>query len=215
MKRLKANIISLNVGTTQELSGLGKTIKSAFNKEPVDGEVFLSEYNLEGDEQADKRNHGGKDKAVCVYPFDHYPFWEDELGKKLYPGSFGENLTVKGLVENVVHLGDVFKWGESLVQVSQPRMPCHKLGKRHEEETLQQRVIETGFTGFYLRVLKEGAVSETKPLQFVKRYSDVSIAYVNQVFYHERYDEEALNKIINVEELSESWREMLKKEVKL
>ncbi|MBU9711417.1 MOSC domain-containing protein [Evansella tamaricis] len=214
MKRLKANIIAVNVGKPQLLENFGQTITSAINKETVEGDVFLSRYNLDGDEQADKKHHGGEDKAICVYPFDHYPFWEEELGIKLTPGAFGENLTVKGLVENAVCLGDVFKWGEAVVQVSQPRMPCHKVAKRFGIAELPQRIIETGFTGFYMRVLKEGMVSSTEPLQFIKRFSEIPISFVNSVFYQDQYNEKAVMEILEVEELAFSWRKMLEKQRK-
>ncbi|MCE7791650.1 MOSC domain-containing protein [Salipaludibacillus sp. CUR1] len=210
MKRLKANIISLNVGTPKTLNGLGKSVETAIVKEPVDSEIFLSKEQLEGDQQADQKNHGGPDKAICVYPFDHYPFWEEELGKKLLPGAFGENLTVKGLIEEAVCIGDLFQWGEAQVQVSQPRKPCHKLAKRLESEELPKRVAETGKTGFYLRVLKEGMVSESTPLQLIKRYSEISIARVNNVYYEHQYDESLIQEVIAVPELAASWKDMMK-----
>ncbi|SER84409.1 MOSC domain-containing protein [Salipaludibacillus aurantiacus] len=210
MKRLKANIISLNVGTPKTLNGLGKSVETAIVKEPVDSEIFLSKEQLEGDQQADQKNHGGPDKAICVYPFDHYPFWEEELGKKLLPGAFGENLTVKGLIEEAVCIGDLFQWGEAQVQVSQPRKPCHKLAKRLESEELPKRVAETGKTGFYFRVMKEGMVSESTPLQLIKRYSEISVARVNNVYYEHQYDESLIQEVISVPELAASWKDMMR-----
>ncbi|MDG5786086.1 MOSC domain-containing protein [Evansella sp. AB-P1] len=213
MKRLNANIISVNIGKPKELKGLGSSITTSIEKQVVDHEIFLSKLSLQGDEQADKINHGGVDKAVCVYPYEHYTFWEKELGRTLPLGAFGENLTIKGFLENDVHIGDVFQWGSAVVQVSQPRIPCHKLAKRYEVENMPQLVSETGYTGFYLRVLKEGTVSVDTPLRFIKRSTDISISYINHVFYQNVYDVESLNKIIDLNELASGWRRMLQKQL--
>ncbi|MDQ0253980.1 MOSC domain-containing protein YiiM [Evansella vedderi] len=210
MKRLKANLISVNIGQPQPLVGLGKTVITSINKTSVDGEIFLSKLNLEGDEQADKKNHGGLDKAVCAYPYEHYPFWEQELGNKLPLGAFGENLTLKGLEENNVHIGDVFQWGQAVIQVSQPRIPCHKLAKRLGNEDTPQCVIDKSYTGFYFRVLKEGTVSVTTPLHFLKRCTDYSVSFVNNNFHHDRYNEKVIEELLAVEELAASWRSMLR-----
>ncbi|WP_078592448.1 MOSC domain-containing protein [Evansella clarkii] len=213
MKRLKANIISVNVGKPQTLSRGEKSVTSALEKTPAEGTIFLSRLNLAGDGQADLTNHGGEDKAVCVYAYDHYPFWEEELGQSLPLGAFGENLTVKGLVEEAVHIGDVFQWGEAQVQVSQPRVPCYKVGMRFGVKELPKLIAETGYTGFYMRVLKEGYVSADNPLQFVKRYSEISIAYVNHIYYEDRHNEEALKEISSIPELAAKWRESIQKQL--
>ncbi|MGJ9384942.1 MOSC domain-containing protein [Salipaludibacillus sp. CF4.18] len=214
MKRLTANIISINVGKKQTLEGFGESVSSAIKKEPVYDQIFLSENNLVGDEQADLVNHGGLDKAVCVYPYDHYVSWEEELSMNLLPGAFGENITIKGLVENDVNIGDIFQWGEAQVQVSQPRKPCHKLAKQLNVPSMPKRVIERGYTGFYLRVLKEGHVSRETPLQFITRSTEVSIAYINQLYYQKKADNELIKSAAAVPELATSWKEMLLKKVK-
>ncbi|UCZ54020.1 MOSC domain-containing protein [Bacillus shivajii] len=211
MKRLKANLISVNVGKVKALTGQNETVESAIEKTSVDGSLYLSSTQLEGDEQADLKNHGGKDKAVCVYPFDHYLFWEENLNEKLSPGAFGENLTVKGLTEDAVYIGDVFQWGKAQVQVSQPRIPCHKLAKKLNHPKIPQTVTEQGLTGFYMRVLKEGTVSVSQPLQFIKRYSEVSVAYVNEIYFHDQKNEEAIKQIIAVPELALSCKTALEK----
>lgn len=213
MKQMKANIISLNVGKKQTLEGYGESVSSAIRKEAVNDTVFLSLENVAGDEQADKKNHGGPDKAVCVYSYDHYLFWEEELGRRLLPGAFGENITIKGLVENNVHIGDVFQWGEAQVQVSQPRIPCHKLAKRLRVPNMPKKVIERGYTGFYLRVLKEGHVSVEMPLQFITRSSEISISYINEIYYLNKGNHDLIRNIAAVPELATSWKEMLLKKI--
>ncbi|PYZ92352.1 MOSC domain-containing protein [Salipaludibacillus keqinensis] len=213
MNRLKANIISLNVGKPRTLNGLNQTIVTAIEKKSIDQQIFLAKEQLDGDEQADKVHHGGPDKAVCVYSFNHYPYWEEKLSKKLSPGAFGENLTVKGLLEDEVHIGDLFRWGEAQVQISQPRKPCHKLAKRFEIPTLVKQVSDSGYTGFYFRVIKEGMVSADTPLQFIKRFSDVSLAEVNETFYHKHSDEASVSRIASIPELADSWSEMMENQL--
>lgn len=208
---LNAEIISLNVGKPEKIDGLGKKVTTAIKKQATFENVFLSKEQIAGDEQADKQNHGGADKAICVYPFDHYAYWEAELDKKLVAGAFGENLTVKGLVEEDVHIGDVFQWGEAQVQVSQPRIPCHKLASRFEVDSMVRQVTSTGFTGFYLRVLKEGIVSAKTPFQFLKRQSEISIANVNAVFYKKQERAYTNEQIIALPELATSWKRMIEK----
>ena len=112
--------------------------------------------NFDGDRQADRVNHGGLEKAVCVYPFDHYPYWSRQLGGDLRPGAFSENLTVSGAIETEVCVGDVFRIGEASVQVSQPRMPCAKLAGKNGAKMLPKLMVNVGYTGFYMRVLSEG-----------------------------------------------------------
>ncbi|MFA9558599.1 MOSC domain-containing protein [Evansella sp. AB-rgal1] len=203
------SLISLNVGKPQPLSGLGETVTSAMNKKSVSTDVYLYKDCLVGDDQADKKNHGGPEKAVCVYSYDHYPFWEEELEIALPLGAFGENITIHGLKETDVNIGDTFQWGNAIVQVSQPRIPCHKLAKRYEEPKLPKRVIETGYTGFYLRVLKEGSVSVEAPLQLMERKTHFSIKYVNDIFHHDKKNLDAIKELLKIEELANNWKKML------
>lgn len=131
-----ARIASLNVGRPNTLAYHGKYVESGFVKKPVFGPVWLSKINLEGDRQADLRVHGGVDKAVCVYPLEHYPYWEERLDRKLNVAASGENFSTEGFTESNVYIGDVFRVGSPgrgpVVQVSQPRQPCYKLGARYD-----------------------------------------------------------------------------------
>ncbi|UTR13940.1 MOSC domain-containing protein [Salipaludibacillus sp. LMS25] len=205
------NILALNIGKPKMLTGLGQSVLSGIVKRPVDEVIFLAREQLSGDGQADLVNHGGPDKAVCVYSHDHYPYWEQYVDNTLPFGAFGENLTLAGGIEKEMNIGDTFKWGEATVQVSQPRMPCHKLAKKFQMRDLPKRVIETGFTGFYLRVLKEGTVSVKAPLVFQERHTTFSIATVNDVYYKRCKDKAIINQVAEEPYLAASWRKMLTK----
>jgi MOSC domain-containing protein YiiM len=151
-------IASLNVGLPSAQLYEGREVVTAGAKKPVTRAV-LRFGNFDGDRQADLLNHGGLDKAVCVYPFDHYPDWSRRLGRDLKPGAFSENLTVFGAIETEVCVGDVFRIGEAaMVQVCQPRMPCAKLAGKNGSKMLPKLIANVGYTGFYMRVLSEGVV---------------------------------------------------------
>lgn len=205
-------IASINVGKPKSFVYNGKELLSGIQKKPVHEPVFLSFLHFSGDGQADLVHHGGKDKAVCVYSYDHYPFWEKELGRPLDWAAFGENLTVKGLVEEDVCIGDTYQLGEAIVQVSQPRQPCHKLAKKHGIADLPLRIQNSGYTGFYFRVLKEGWVAKDSCLMLLDRHPlAVSVSFANRILYKDQSNKEGIEKILRVEELSDSWREMFQK----
>ena len=175
MNKLSPNVIgmtliSINVGLPREITHRGQAITTGIFKAPVAGPVRLGRLNLEGDGQADLRVHGGADKAVYVYPFEHYAFWAGELGRHDFShGQFGENFTTTGLLEDGVCIGDVFEIGEARVQVTQPRTPCFKLGIRMAEKDFPARFTAANRTGFYLRVLEEGRVAAGDAIEWVER----------------------------------------------
>ena len=174
------HVASLQVGAVREM----ETWSSGIYKTPVEGPVWLGTFNLAGDEQADLRVHGGRDKAVMVYPAAHYPRWNAEVQLGLGPGAVGENFTVEGLDEETVCLGDRYEVGEALVEVSQPRQPCWKLAKKWNRADLPKRVVQTGRTGWYLRVLREGRVAAGDPMKLVSRPAGApSIADMNRQLY--------------------------------
>lgn len=149
-------IVSVNVGTPREIRWRGSPITTAIFKFPVDGPVTVRRLNLEGDAQADLAAHGGPDKAIYLYPREHYPYWEAVLGQRLPPGALGENLTSEGLLETELRIGDELAVGTALLQVAQPRIPCVKLAARHGRPDLPERFVRAGRPGVYLRVLREG-----------------------------------------------------------
>ncbi|HAG00480.1 MULTISPECIES: MOSC domain-containing protein [Paenibacillus] len=198
-------IVSLNVGKPVTVDYEGKALTTGIYKQPVQGPVFLSNVNFEGDGQADLVNHGGPDKAVCAYPYEHYPYWRRSLGKDMQYASFGENLTLQGLLEDQVCIGDVFRIGEAVLQVSQPRYPCFKLSHKHGVKDMPARVLNTGYSGFYFRVLEEGEVSADSPVtRLDRRSSGVTVREVLRVMKEGRKDEEALSRMLELEELAAS-----------
>ncbi|TBL67910.1 MOSC domain-containing protein [Paenibacillus thalictri] len=208
-------LVSLLVGKPKELDYRGRPVATAINKEAVQGEVNLYSEQLAGDGQADRVNHGGPDKAVCVYCAEHYPHWERELGAELAYGAFGENFTVTGLTEEKVCIGDIFEIGSALVQVSQPRQPCFKLGLKHGVDELPVLVQESGYTGYYFRVLKEGVVAAGAEIRLVERHSAaVTVDFANEIKYKDKHNYDALRRLLDIPELSASWRDGFTKRLK-
>jgi len=152
-------IVSVNVSRVIEVGYRGRKIRTGIFKSPVSGCVAVHHLGLNGDTQADLRVHGGLDKAVYAYAAEHYDFWEFEMSIRYPFGQFGENLTVTGVAEDRVRAGDVFRAGGALFQVTGPRFPCFKLGIRMGDQKFLKRFLESGRSGFYLRVLEEGDVS--------------------------------------------------------
>ncbi len=172
----------------------------------------MSRTGLEGDAQADLKNHGGPEKAVCVYPLEHYPHWITRLGQELRPGAFGENFSTEGLLEQEVCIGDVYRVGSTVVQVSQPRQPCFKLAARHGVKELALWVQEAGLTGFYFRCLEPGEVRAGEEIELVERSErGVSLCEANRVMHRDKQDVEGIKRLLAIVELSTSWRRTLTK----
>ena len=152
-------LVSVQVGRPRTVRWHGKPVSTGIYKEPVAGRIMLYQFNLDGDQQADLTVHGGQDKAVYVYPSEHYPLWQKEFPNMVLPyGMFGENFTTEGMDEESVHIGDQFRIGDAVVEVTQPRMPCYKLGVRFARPDMPKRFHASGRCGFYLAVLHEGEV---------------------------------------------------------
>jgi MOSC domain-containing protein YiiM len=147
----------------------GKPMLTSIYKQPVEGPVMVRRLGVEGDEQADLRVHGGPDQAVYCYPAKHYARWQDELGRTLEFGAFGENLTVSGLVESSVRVGDVLAVGDAVLQVTRPRFPCFKLGIKFGDQRFVGRFQKSGRSGFYCRVLQEGMIEPGQPIRLAER----------------------------------------------
>lgn len=204
---MEINVLSINIGMPQEVPFQNKRIQTAIYKSPVSEPVFVSNLHIEGDGQADLTVHGGVDKAVCVYCLEHYPYWEETLGQKLSAGAFGENLTISGATEEDIMIGDIYQMGEVIFQVSLPRQPCYKLSVKWSEPSLPVMIKETGYSGFYFRVLQEGVIKPGETLRLVKRSRDaISIAFTNHIKYKDKQNEEGLLKLVQLKELAESWK---------
>lgn len=166
-----AKVISLNVGLPRTVNFHGQAVTTGIFKEPVKGRIKLRKLNLDGDKQADLTVHGGLDKALYAYPAEHYDYWKERLPKmKLLWGMFGENLTTEGLLEDQANIGDVFRIGSSEVVVTQPRMPCYKLGVKFGRMDIIRQFMDSKLTGIYFRVLKEGEIGAGDGFESSQKY---------------------------------------------
>jgi len=197
----------LSIGLPKKEVFLGKELTTGICKKPVDGPRLLTRQGFEGDGVGDLKYHGGSDKAVCVYSIDHYPWWERVLGITLPQAAFGENLSVEGMREEDVCIGDIYRIGTTEVQVSQPRQPCKTLAARYGREDFVKQVVDSGRTGFYFKVINEGRVQAGDEITLVQRDPrGVSITYANQIYHHDRKNREGIEKVLSVPALSASWQ---------
>ena len=199
-------IYSVNIARPQMRPRNGAEVLTGGDKLPV-ASAHIHTLGLAGDGQADTVNHGGADKAVCVYAFDHYPYWEQMLGRSLEPGAFSENLTVQGIDENTIYIGDVFQAGTVLLQVTQPRTPCAKLAGKHDEPQLVKWVADANATGFYMRVLREGTVARGDPFTLVEPHpARISIWTVDDIIFDRSPDAALMTKLVEMPEFGDSGR---------
>ena len=201
-------VISVNVGMPQERTWKGKTITTGIFKDPVAGRIQVRRLNLEGDGQADLKVHGGITKAVYAYPAEHYPYWSERLdGRELPWGMFGENLTTEGLREESIRIGDRFRVGTVELRVTEPRMPCSKLGLRFERPDILKMFLDSGRTGFYFAVEREGEVEAGDRIEPIGAEThDVTILDVTRGYSAKRNDPAHLERVAAVESLPDSWR---------
>lgn len=208
-------LVALSVGKPKTITYQEQELQSAIFKDRVTGPLFLSKLGFEGDQVADTVHHGGVDKAVNVYSQEHYAFWEQELGITLPETSaFGENLTVRGMLEQDVCIGDTFQIGEAVVQVSQGRIPCGKISARLGVDGMRNKFMETKRTGFYLRVLQEGVFGEDRAITLLEKHpAGISIEYLNNLVYHDEENLEDARRVLEVlgDTLAEPWRNILQR----
>ena len=208
-------VISVNVGKPQEHDWRGLRVRTAIFKSPVEGPLAVGKLDLEGDEQGDLTVHGGPDKAVYAYPYEHYAYWQSQLpGYSLTLGNFGENLTVAGLSEEHIHIGDQLQIGTARFIVTQPRAPCYKLGVRFNREDMTKRFYESRRFGFYLRVLREGTLQAGEAVTVVGRDPlAVSVADVVRLFTGASHDQVLLERVLQLSALPARWRDSLRERV--
>lgn len=206
--RRTVKVISVNVGLPREVRWQGRTIRTGIFKEPARGPVRLRMLNLDGDGQADLSVHGGPSKAVYAYPLEHYAYWENELpGMKLTCGMFGENLTIEGLLENDVNIGDRFRIGEAELVATEPRVPCLKLAVRFGRPDMVKRFLLSRRTGFYFAVLREGGITAGDAVErFGRDSNDVSVADIIRLYAFEKGDLATLRRVARLQTLPENWR---------
>lgn len=204
---LTGQINGIQIGNPKPMNYAKKEILTSYVKEQVNEPVFATTTNLTGDQQADLKHHGGPDKAICVYPTEHYTYWEKRIGKSFHHGDFGENLSLEGLTEDKVRIGDILQAGDCLFQISQPRQPCYKIAAFHQVKELPVWIQQTGYSGYYLRVLKEGTLAPHSSIKIIDKGSKgITIAYANQIMYGETNDRLAIENILLEEALADSWR---------
>ncbi len=162
-------LLSIQVAKPRAVRHMGKDVPTGIFKLPVTQPVMVRRLNIDRDEQGDLTVHGGVDKAVYCYAAEHYPAWREELARDLPYGTFGENLTVTGLMEDELHVGDLLEVGDAVLQVSQPRLPCYKLGIKIGSQRFLKRFLESGRSGFYCRVLQEGLIEPGQPITLKER----------------------------------------------
>lgn len=209
-------LVRILVGKPRDLGGDGApTWRSGICKEPVDGPVWLGKTNLSGDGQADLKHHGGSDKAVLAYAETHYPRWQKELGlPRFFHGATGENFVIAHQTEESVCIGDTYRIGKAVVQVSQPRQPCWKPARRWGIKDLALRMQDTGRTGWYYRVLEEGYLEAGMEVVLLDRpYPHWTIARCNEIMHHRRGDREAAAQLAACPLLSENWVRTLTRRV--
>jgi MOSC domain-containing protein YiiM len=191
-------VISLNVALPRTVSYAGDQVSTAIFKEPVAGPVMMRRLNLDGDRQADLEVHGGKNKAVYAYPSEHYAYWRRQFPQMDLPwGMFGENLTTEGLTEENASIGDEFRIGAAVVSVSQPRLPCYKLGLRFGRPDIVRRFFASGRSGIYFSVVEEGRVKTGDAIEIVRRSPEgIRVADVNRAYANAKEDVPALRRIV-------------------
>ena len=200
------------LGDPQAEDKLERPWESGIFKMETDSSVFLSESGFAGDEVADKKNHGGPEKAVFAYAAKHYAHWRHELGIGIAPGGNGENLSVTNMDESSVCIGDTYQMGEARIQVSQPRRPCWKPARRHRILDLALRIQKTGRTGWYFRVLEEGRVKAGDTLELVSRpYPEWTIRAANEVMYEQKGNIGLAESLASCELLADNWKNTLNK----
>jgi MOSC domain-containing protein YiiM len=223
---MRMKLVSVNVGLPREVTWHGITVTTGIFKQPVYGRVALRKLNLDGDRQVDLTVHGGKDKAVYVYPLEHYDYWKKELpGRELPMGMFGENFTIgfdgddlpgnASLPEDSIHIGDRFSVGSAEVVVTQPRLPCYKLGVRFQLDDMVKRFLISRRSGFYLAVTREGEVGAGDEMRAIRQPRDehsnsVTVSDITRLYIAKRYSEEdarSVRRALQLAALPESWKE--------
>lgn len=199
-----------SIGKPKKMNyGAAKAMETAICKEAVE-EAYLSKDGFHGDGVADLKHHGGLDRAVCVYPYEHYAQWQQEFGTALPPAAFGENVTVANLLEADVAIGDIYQLGEAVIQVTQGRIPCNTINRRVGQPQMMKRMVETGFTGYLCRVLEEGMVRSDSSMTLLKKDpATITVLFGNETYFHYAKDVERMKKIVAVDALADDWRERL------
>ena len=202
-------LISVNVGLPHLVMWNHEPVSTGIFKSPISGRVILRTLNLDGDRQSDLSVHGGPSKAVYGYPSEHYEFWKKEFPEMELPwGMFGENFTTEGLFETELNIGDKFRVGSALVMITEPRLPCYKLGIKFGRSDILKRFLKSELTGFYFAVLEEGELGAGDQMDLVEKCKDdVRVSDITRLYVRDKKNVELLRRAVKVEALPESWRD--------
>ncbi len=210
-------ILSVNIGIPKEMPWQSKMVTTGIFKKEIDEPIFLGLDDVKNDHVMDRKNHAGTDKAVYAYAKEHYEYFQ-----KLYPnttfynGIFGENLTVSGLFETEAMIGDVFQIGEAIIQVSQPRIPCYKLGIVFNNQQIVKQFLNSTYCGFYFRILKEGTVKKNDEIILLEKATNsLSVADVFSIYTTNRHNRTLINKVIKLPFLAENSKKRIQKRLNL
>jgi MOSC domain-containing protein YiiM len=212
-------LVSVNTGLPHEVTWHGTNVTTGIFKQPVQGRIALRTLNLDGDRQADLTVHGGEHKAVYCYPIEHYSVWKKDLPAWEFPMAvFGENFTTEDLLESSVHLGDQFSIGSAKVVVTQPRLPCYKLGIRFQADDMVRRFLASGRTGFYLAVTREGEVGPGDKIEpLASDPNAVPVSEITRLYIAKRYDggdTKSIRRALQVAALPESWKDYFRERLR-
>jgi MOSC domain-containing protein YiiM len=207
------HVVSLNVGGPREVEWRGRLVRTSIWKEPVQGAVRVTSLNLDGDAQSDLSVHGGPDKAVYAYPAEHYDYWQRELDVDALPwAAFGENLTTSGILEPDIGIGDRVRVGSAELMVTQPRLPCFKLGIRFGRDDMVKRFLQSGRSGFYFTVVREGEITAGDRLEIAVRDSrGVTVSDMIALETADEPDRDLLRRALETPALPESWKRHFRK----
>jgi len=212
---MMAEVVSVNVGVPREIDTPRGPVLTAIFKTPTDRRLRVEPHNLEGDRQADLSVHGGENKAIYCYPVEHYPVWSDELGRTdLEHGQFGENLTTRGLLEREVGVGDVFLIGTAVLQITQPRAPCFKLGIRMGDARFVKTFLRSGRPGFYFRIVEPGELGMDDEVKRIERgATGITVHELWELSYGGGTDLDRMRLALEIPTLGDEWRRPLFKKI--
>ncbi|TSB47103.1 MOSC domain-containing protein [Alkalicoccobacillus porphyridii] len=199
-------LVHLAVGLPEEITyESNKQMNSAICKKEIES-VSLKTAGFEGDGVADLKHHGGVERAVCFYPLEHYETWNRQFNTELPPAAFGENIMVEGMCENDVCIGDIYQIGDAVVAVTQGRVPCVTIDRRTGANGLFKEIMQTGSTGYFAKVLREGTIHKDSAISLVSKHKDhISVLTANQLFFQQKKDLDLLTRLLQNEHLSEKW----------
>lgn len=216
-ERETMRVISVNVGLPRDVAWHGKLVSTGIFKEPVAGRIAVRRLNLDGDRQADLSVHGGVEKAVYAYPVEYYRQWQNDLpGQTLPWGMFGENLTTEGLLDDTISIGDRYRVGSAELRVTQPRLPCYKLGIKFGRDKFVKLFLKSGRTGFYFAVEREGEVEAGDPITLIERDPHgIHVSDITRLYVRDRGDLERLRRVVEAEAVPVAWRDFFRKRIEL